>query len=236
MLVTAYYDIYNKPTRFWEYFDLFYDLAASGLPILVFTDPSLLPKFRFLPPTVKVIGAPLEEFELYRIAMSYSRELPVNRNKEKDTKEFFALMNNKIEFVKKAMEYCEDETLIWLDYGILKIMKNPKAVIEKLKEIHSRTYSKMLLPGCWSLSSRSMSVDSIHWRYCGGFFIIPRWFVNRFYSHSKCVLTDFCTMPQYKLSWETNLWVVIESCAEKENMQWFFADHNDSMIENTPLP
>ena len=92
MLVTCYYDIYHKPTRFYEYLDLFYDLALSGLPILLFTDPSLVRKFRILPASVRVIGISLDEFELYRIAMNYSRELPSSCTREKDTKEFFALV------------------------------------------------------------------------------------------------------------------------------------------------
>ena len=234
MLVTCYYDIYNKPTRFYEYMDLFYDLALSGLPIILFTDPSLVRKFRILPSTVKVVPMPLATFELYNIGMAYSRELPTGRTPEKDTKEFFSLMNTKIEFIKRAMDFCEDETLIWIDYGILKIVKNQERVLEKLKEVNGRVYKRMTLPGCWAFG-RAFSVDAINWRFCGGFFVIPRSFVQRFYDHSKCVLTDFCNQPQYKLSWETNVWNIIEACAERENMVWFHADHNDTMIMNTPV-
>lgn len=231
MFVTCYYDIYNKPTRFYEYLDLFYDLALSGLPILLFTDPSLVRKFRILPHTVKVIPMPLETFELYNIGMRYARDLPSGRTPEKDTKEFFSLMNTKIEFIKRAMDFTEDETLIWIDYGILKIIKNQEAVLQKLKEINGQTYKKMTLPGCWSFG-RSFSVEAINWRFCGGFFVIPRSYVQRFYDHSKCVLTDFCTQPQYKLTWETNVWNIIEACAEKDQIQWYLADHNDTMIMN----
>ena len=37
-------------------------------------------------------------------------------------------------------------------------------------------------------------------------------------------------MSMYKLTWETNIWTIIECCAEKENIDWYFADHNDTMI------
>ena len=63
MLVTCYYDIYNKPERFMEYLYLFYDLGISGIPMVIFTDPSLVYKFRIFPYNVKVIGIPLNEFE-----------------------------------------------------------------------------------------------------------------------------------------------------------------------------
>jgi hypothetical protein len=215
--------------------DLFYDLALSGLPILLFTDPSLVRKFRILPATVKVIPMPLETFELYNIGMAYQRELPSGRTPEKDTKEFFSLMNTKIEFIKRAMEFCDDETLIWIDYGILKIVKNKERVLEKLKEVNGRVFKKMTLPGCHSFG-RHFSVDTVAWRFAGGFFVIPRSFVKRFFDHSRCVLTDFCTQPQYKLTWEVNVWNIIEACAERENMIWYHCtDHDDTMILNIPL-
>lgn len=229
MFVTCYYDIYNKPERFLEYLYLFYDLGISGLPILLFTDPALVPKFRIFPFTVKVIGMPLESFTLYRTAMAYEGELPTHRTPEKDTKAFFALMNTKMEFIKKAMDYTEDETLIWIDYGILKIVKQTDRFLHKLREIQSHPFTKLTLPGCWSYG-RSQQVDRIHWRFCGGFFIMPRAIAERFYTHSECVLTDFCTQPMYKLTWETNIWTVIEACAERDHIDWYFADHNDTMV------
>ncbi len=61
---------------------------------------------------------------------------------------------------------------------------------------------------------------------------MPRALAERFYQHSVCVMRDFCTLPQYKLTWETNVWTVIESCAEKENIDWYFADHNDTIVLN----
>ena len=231
MLVTCYYDIYGKPERFFEYASLFYDLGISGLPIVLFVDPSMVYKFRIFPSTVHVIGLPLQEVELYQLSMSYTGELPSGRTLAKDTKEFYGLMNAKIEFVQRAAALFSAEKYMWIDFGICKIFKNTEHVIEKLKELQHRTFTKMYLPGCWPYG-RPMSVDHINWRFCGGFFVIPSEFVNCFVDHSKAVLKDFCTMPQYKLTWETNIWTVIEMCAEKENMVWYNADHNDSMILN----
>jgi hypothetical protein len=231
MIVTCYYDIYGKPERFFEYLYLFYDLGASGLPILLFTDPSLVSKFRIFPSTVKVVGIPITEFKLYQQAMAYDRELPSHRTPQKDTKEFYGLMNTKMEFIRRAMEYTEDETLIWIDYGILKIVKNQERFLAKLRKVNETRFHKATFPGCWSFG-RPMYVDQIHWRFCGGFFVMPRHHAERFYRHSECVLRDFCTQPMYKLTWETNIWSVIESCAERDNMEWYFADHNDTIVLN----
>jgi hypothetical protein len=138
-----------------------------------------------------------------------------------------------VEFIKKAMEYTDDETLIWIDYGILKIVKQPGRFLQTLREVNAHRFQKWTLPGCWSFG-RSFHVDRIHWRFCGGFFILPRGLVQKFFEHSRAVLRDFCTLPQYKLTWETNVWTIIEACAEKDNMDWYFADHNDT-IASAPL-
>jgi hypothetical protein len=231
MFVTAYYDIYNKPTSFMTYIYLFYDLVSSGIPITIFTDPSLVSKFRIFPSNLKVIGIPLEEFELYKISINYSGELPSQRNPEKDTKEFLALMNTKAEFVKKASELSDDDSFIWIDFGILKIINNVERFINKLKLINEKKYDKITIPGCWGFGA-PFSLDSVNWRFCGGFFVTPRKYVDTFYNHCKNVLTDFCTMPQYKLSWETNIWYIIEFCAAKDIIDWYFADHDDSIALN----
>lgn len=234
MLVTSFYDIYHKPEKFMEYLYLFYDLGSSGIPMILFTDPSLVSKFRIFPPCVKVIGVPLEEFELYRIGMSYEGELPAQRSLTKDNKEFLSLMNTKIEFLLRASEVCEDDTFVWIDFGILKIIQDQEAFLEKLRVVQQTAFDKIFIPGCWSYGS-TFTVESVHWRFCGGVAVFPREHIAEFFEHSKKVLIDFCTMPIYKLSWETNLWYVVEFCAAKDVIHWYQADHNDSILMNLPL-
>jgi hypothetical protein len=234
MIVTSYYDIYNKPEKLMEYLSLFYDIGISGIPIILFTDPSLVKKFRILPPSVKVIGIPLESFELYSMAMKYTGELPSGRTVAKDTKEFYGLMNTKIEFILRASEICEDDTFIWVDFGILKIIKNTERFINKLASINERTFDKIIIPGCWGMG-RSFSVDEVNWRFCGGMFVMPRKHIKDFFDHSRNVLKDFCTIPIYKLTWETNVWNIVEFFACKDVIQWYFADHNDSILHNIDI-
>ena len=232
MLVTCYYDIYGKPETFIKYLYLFYDLGISGIPITLFTDPSLVSKFRIFPSSVTVIGMPLVNFELYQMGMAYDRDLPAGRSPEKDTKSFFSLMNTKIEFVKKAAEHWpEIETFGWIDFGILKIVKHSDRFLQRLSDLNECRFTKMVIPGCWSMG-QAFSVEQIHWRFCGGFFLIPRNYIDRFYEHSRGVLRDFCTMDFYKLTWETNVWSTIEFCAERENITWYFADHDDTIVLN----
>jgi hypothetical protein len=234
MLVTSYYDIYGNPERFSYYMSLFDKLGNSEIPIILFTDPSLVEHFADFPSSVRVIGMAIETFELYSMAINYNGPLPASRNTTKDTKEFLALMNTKIEFVLKASELVAatpEETFIWIDFGILKIIKDVDRFINKLKSVNETTYNKIIIPGCWT-PEKYFSVDHVNWRFCGGLFVIPRNHIRTFYDHSKNVLNDFCTLPQYKLTWETNIWNIIEICAAKDIIQWFSADHNDTILLN----
>jgi hypothetical protein len=234
MLVTSYYEIYDKPERVSYYMTLFDKLGNSGIPIILFTDPSLVEHFKAFPSSVTVIGMDIKTFELYSMAMNYSGDLPASRNTTKDTKEFLALMNTKIEFVLKASKLevaVPEETFIWIDFGILKIIKDVNRFINKLKSVNETTYNKIIIPGCWT-PDKFFSADHVHWRFCGGLFVIPRKYINIFYDHSKNVLNDFCTLPHHKLTWETNIWNIIESTRAKDIIQWFSADHNDTILLN----
>lgn len=227
MIVTCYYDIYNKPENFSKYIELFSTLANSGIPIILFTTPDITVTF----PNVRVIHVALETFELYSIGMKYNGALPPNRDPKKDTREFLSLMNTKIEFIAKAAELVEDDTFMWIDFGILKIVHNTNRFINKLRSINEQKFTNITIPGCWGFGV-PFSVDNVNWRFCGGFFVIPRHHIQTFYGHSKNVLTDFCTLPQYKLTWETNVWYIIEYCAAKSIITWYFADHNESIVLN----
>lgn len=234
MFITCLYDLYGKPDAMRTYMELFRPLAESGLPFLLFTDPSSCVLWDIVYPNIRIIPLSLSDCELYQIGMSYQGELPTHRHPTKDTQAFFSLMNTKIEFMKKGAALTDHDTLIWLDIGLLKIATHKERCIERLHAIHRSAYEKITIPGCWSHTS-ACDVNIVNWRFCGGLLIMPRSFLDRFYDHSKNVLTDFCTMPIYKLTWETNVWSVIEYCAERDNIVWYAADHNDSMIMNAPI-
>lgn len=231
MIVTSYYDIYNKPENFMNFVYSFYDLGISGLPIIVFTHPNLVKKFRIFPSSVKVIGIPLESFELYNIGMNYNRELPINRNSNIHTKEYFSFVNTKPEFLLKASLSSEDDTFIWIDFTILKNIKYIDRFINKLKYINEMSFDKITMPGSWGFG-RNFSIDDINSRFCGELFIIPKKCIDIFFNHCKNVLKDFCTLPIYKLTWEINIWSVVEYFACKDIIDWYFAEYDDTILNN----
>jgi len=213
MLVT-YYDASMS-------MESFIKLANSNIPIIVFTDPSLVDNFTF--PSVQVIGI-FSEFELYSIAMKYNGNLPDNC-----TKENLSIINTKIEFIKKASELVQDETFIWIDFEFLNRVKNTERIINKLKVINQTTFKHVTIPGCWGFG-RPFSVNSLNMRFHGYFFIVPRQSIDTFYNHSKNVLNDFCTLPQYRLTWETNIWYIIEFCAADHIIHWYFGENDDVVL------
>ena len=214
MLVT-YYDASMS-------MESFIKLANSNIPIVIFTDPSLVDKFIF--PSVKVIGVSLSEFELYSIAIKYNRHLPDNC-----TKENLSLINTKPEFIKKASELVQDDTFIWIDFEFLNRVKNADRVINKLKVINEMKFEKVRIPGCWGYG-RPFVINSLNSRFHGYFFIVPRQCIDMFYSHSKNVLNDFCTLPKYRLTWETNVWYIVEFCAADHIIDWYFGENDDVVL------
>lgn len=232
MFVTSYYEIYNKPERVPQYFKWFEPLGYSGLPIIVFTEEEFVHLFKDYPKTVQVIVLPLKSLEMYQICMTYDRELPTYRTPEKDTHEFFALMNAKIEFLKCAVEYCQDDTFIWIDFGIFKLFKKPKKCIAKLYQLSKLSFTQIVIPGCDQYGQRSCNADSVNWRFCGSFMIVPRIHLTHFYDCCKNVLRSFCDQAQYKLTWEVNIWYVVEFCTNRKDIQWYHAGHEDTMIFN----
>jgi len=232
MLVTSFYEIYGKPERIPQYFKWFEPLGYSGLSMIVFTEPEFIHLFDKYPVTVRVIPLSLKGLELYQIGMKYDRDLPAYRTPEKDTQEFLSLMNTKIELLKHAAIHCDDDTLIWIDFGIFKIMKTPKKVLAKLFQLTHLSFHKIVIPGCNTYLQHGCYPDRVNWRFCGGFFVMPRSHLSTFYQHSKNVLSSFCEDPQYKLTWEVNVWYIIEQCTNRENMVWYYAGHEDTIVLN----
>lgn len=56
-------------------------------------------------------------------------------------------MNSKPEFIKKASEICDYDTFIWLDFGVLKNIKDTNKFLNKLKICNNSKFSKVLIPG-----------------------------------------------------------------------------------------
>jgi hypothetical protein len=118
--------------------------------------------------------------------------------------------------------------LAWIDCGIHKIFGPSDDVAGALDRIVGSPLptNKILLPGCWGPQPQ-VSADAVNWRFCGGFFVIPRSLAARFYHAAEWTrVTQFAETP----TWEVNVWAATEKW-EGGLFAWWSADHNIRMLE-----
>lgn len=236
--VTAFMNIYgkihnNKPSSM--RFQHFQQVAASGIPILLFTDKESQDGLE-LPANanVKIIELSLEDFTIAKLTREVgSLEQPSQRCMKKDTLEFMMLMNAKIECMVKAVELNPFNTshFAWMDFSLSYIFKQPEETIRYMKELSQKNFAPTLfaIPGCWQKGYLLDSMwDRILWRFCGGFFVADP--ESIFYLYELYMDSYQSLLQESKrMTWETNVWAWLE---EKKGWSpnWFLADHNDSIV------
>ena len=159
--------------------------------------------------------------------------LPQHRNLEKDTESHLLQINSNYEYMKDAIEknVWNSTHFAWIDPNIFDVFKDKVASKEYLRILSQRTLNPhfFAIPGCWNKTEiTEASVDSVNWRFCGGFYI-----------GDKSSVMDFCLLcerhfPQYILAskcltWDINFWAWLE-LTTKWLPTWYSADHNDSII------
>ncbi len=163
--------------------------------------------------------------------MESGGRLPATRNAQKDTAEFMALMNTKVEMVWAAAPYFPAGTtrVAWIDAGILKIVKNPTRGRAAFAAHSGAVWParSVAIPGCWPTVGPPSS-DAICWRFCGGFFVIPVDLVEPFYKATTTVLEKWLRAGH--LAWEVNIWAALE-WEETAWFTWWGSDHNETMLE-----
>jgi hypothetical protein len=206
-------------------------LKHISVPIYVFTD-RVLPFS--IPSNCTVILQRLDEFQTYQHCLqAFARgraRLPAKRNVQKDTAEFMALMNTKMEMIWLAVPYFKGDVthVAWIDAGIAKILTADRipSMLAKHQQVGWPRHS-VTIPGCWSSPSPPSS-DAICWRFCGGFCVIPVAILQSFYDAVKNMLENWLCAGH--LVWEVNIWAALEY-KETAWFTWWGADHNNTMFE-----
>jgi hypothetical protein len=229
--VTSLYSVREDylPTLY-QYFQQL--LPHIRAPLYVFTDRDI--PFA-MPDHVHVLMEPLDSFETYQKILGFpGTRLPCRRNAEKDTTEFMALMNTKVEMMWRALPYIPNATHIaWIDAGILKITKDAGRVKAAFQRQMDVTWppTKIAVPGCWA-SPAPPSSDSICWRFCGGFLVLPTSLLAPFY-RAICAMLE-AWLAAGHVAWEVNIWAALE-WDEPAWFAWWAADHNETMLEPPDL-
>lgn len=213
LFVTSFINLrtsYGKTPKF--RLEQFQKLAEANISILVFCSPEYV---EHIPSRANVRVVP------YEFSINDERDLPRNRNNEKDTRAFLQLMNMKTHFVKMAMEANPShDSFAWIDFNVFHVIKDCTKAQEKLARISSTPMNGMYLPGCWDVNP--VSLDQVCWRFCGSIFMGDASSIRDFIEKVE-------TTKLEKLTWEVNVWAITEQ--NGWSPIWYKADHNDTLFD-----
>lgn len=226
--VSAFYNIYDSKKN--EYLDYFIKFLETGFPTILYLDKDLsdwktrLSTYKNL--TI-IATQSFQDLPLVQRFPEHTIILPETRNKEKDTYGYLILMNSKVHFVNMATELAKTQNLAWIDFGMMKLIKNYQAVFSRLLNVIVPS-DKILIPGCNERSA--VNFNHVHWRFCGSLFFGQKATIAKFHAYNQTQLEAL----QNQLTWEVNIWALIEH--EYDSIfQWYAGDHNDKIV-NFPIP
>jgi hypothetical protein len=214
-------------------FSHFEKLASTGINIHLFLSKSFqdisLPQSK----TIFVEYIELEDLITYKEASNLEFKMPLSSTPDHDSKNFMILMNAKIELVKRAIDsnVFNSTHFAWIDFSINHVFKRGET-LDYLGMLGKTRFTKkfMTLPGCYPQKQfySENIFQSVHWRFCGGFFFGDKESLNKF---SDIYRANFKNTVQQKkmLVWEVNMWSHFELTTDW-NPTWFPGDHNDTIV------
>jgi tetratricopeptide (TPR) repeat protein len=228
--VTAYFEFDSSKNDF--YFNHFKNLAEMKFSIILYLDTKLESRKNELSKydNVKIISMSWSDLPINRHLIENGvsvLEKPKSLTESKDTSDFLILMNSKPYFLLKSKDLTDKETLVWVDFGILKItsdLEHFKSNFSKLKK-----YNQILIPGGFQPKkqlSEDELMNNIYWRFLGGVIVCPKELVEQFCVDHTVELNKL--LQKNKITWECNIWANIEM--NTKYMRYYRADHNKTMF------
>jgi hypothetical protein len=168
------------------------------------------------------------------LEMGIPVSLPEKRNAEKDTYEYLVYMNSRVELMEDAISenIWNTRHYAWIDYHSSKLFSRKEETLDYLKRLSLKTFTDdkiLTLPGCWTKPANMKTIaTSIHWRFCGSFFLGDAESIQEFAELYRRHFIDFLIKYQC-LPWEVNFWAYLEHEHEWRPL-WYKGDHNDSLV------
>ena len=229
-LVTSFFRLPEKRDR--DYLGLFDELAAVGLPVVVFFDAALAEGLARVSrhPNVTVVPSRLEESWTSRLLAAWpDLTLPGRRNEEKDSRAFLTLVNAKLDYLLEAQRSVPSSHYAWIDFGVLHVVppSGRAGFLERLRKFPLPARC-LMVPGCWDRPEDLEALwDRISWRFCGGFLLADRESLARLCARYRQTFAEEVGVRR-ALTWEVNIWALLE--ARGVPFQWYRADHDDSLV------
>lgn len=224
------------------YLNNFEKLCESRIPLVVYSSrkykselDSLGTRFSNI---LLIVYIDLIELETYKkITVVSDISLPEKRCHLKDTLKYMILMQSKIEFINMTIKSGLDSIIpkanyySWIDFGIFHVIKDIPRAHNKLHILSYLKWKKSCnaFAGIYDKPRDIKVLDNqIHWRFCGGFFIIEPDIFYEFQKQYNIILDDY--LSRKIIPWEVNIWASME-LLNKFKFGWYKADHNDTIFD-----
>lgn len=253
--VTSFFHIYDqeydeRKTISWR-IERFREIAATGIPICVYTCAKLQCHIEALidefPENVRMMKVmDLSDTVIAGMVCDHKRDrdlnLPEVRSNNKDVENYMIVIHSKTEFMYHAISEnpWNSTHFAWIDFNISHVFFEKERSLRFLQWLGSRNYfeeSCFVIPGCWDKWSGEHICDithTIHWRFCGGFFMGDIASIRHFHELYLKYFPKFITETN-TLTWEVNFWAWLEIASSwfshlPSIHTWYKADHNDTII------
>jgi len=197
------------------------ELEKISIPVTLFQDRQISLQWNFS--NLEVIPISIEDLCSWQL-LKKATKIMVSDNPKKNTLDYHAIMNAKIELCNRvAYANPNLQRISWMDCGITHVMKNPRSTIRKLSGL-DKLSKGITIPGTGHVKSD----DFVHpnWRFSGGFFSGDLESLDNMWRLSRTALSQ--VMPV--ATWEVNIWAYMESkLGWKPN--WYYGNHNDSILD-----
>ena len=229
--VSALYDIYNLSKVSDRLSNDVKILLMKNLRLIMFVDDFYYDVLETMErsDTVRIIKLPIKQLAIYNMIIGNKNllTLPSSRSPEKDTHEYMALMNTKVEFLHRAKDLATTEYLGWVDAGISKMLSNKDESFERLRVAEITGINNVLIPGCYIRHVNFYDLcDRVWWLFIGTFLICNKDFVQTFYNRS---LQSMCKFVAHRfIPWEVNIWADM-LYQHPDTFQWYHSEHTDSL-------
>jgi len=212
----------------------FQSLVDTGLPLVIYVSEiykaAVEERCRGNCQVRLVVVVELADTWTYKEVVKWKETIPAHRNVAKDTFEFLTLMTAKAEFMHQTVESNPfgSDTFAWVDFNVFHVLFNgftSQEVLKGMRDARLKAEHSFVVPGCWN-KGQGLDRNSIHWRFCGGFFLATATGVQEFFAlHQKHLGSAFDG-----LTWEVNFWAWLEKEAGWRP-SWFKAGHDSTLIE-----
>src|SRR6266550_1963326 len=156
-------------------------------------------------------------------------------NPKKNTPAYHIVQHQKLAWLCAAAgAKPEKDVFVWVDAGIHSVPGITNEIMATTINA-AKDENTIVIPGCWRRDPARLVPDSqVNWRYCGGFFVVPRKYLIDFDTAFRAE-TIRHLRDTNNLSWEVNTFQRLEThSAIRLPIWWYQADHNASLFTNYP--